>query len=118
MGLATRLPKSGSLQISDWREGAVECQFAHTKCNGDGKTCPSEDQLAESRVFQRSCEVVIQKPLKKVHKARESVNVGCCQVYKSVGDTRNLGEIFTAKLESTTSGGSRGAFIRRRTSTM
>ena len=45
-----------------WLEGgAVECQFAHTKCTGDGKTCPSENQLAESRV---SCQVV-QIPLKR-----------------------------------------------------
>ena len=47
----------------------------------------------------------------------ESVNVGCCRLCKSVGDTRNVGEIFTAKLKSTISGGSRGAFIRRCTST-
>ena len=45
------------------------------------------------------------------------MNVGCCRLCKSVGDTRNLGEIFTAKPESTTSGRGRGAFIRRRTST-
>ena len=76
------------------------------------KKKPSENQLAESRVFRRSCQVV-QKP------ASESVNVGCCRrLCKSVGDTENLGEIFTAKPESTTSGGGRGAFIRRRTSTM
>ena len=31
--------------------GAVECQFAHTKCTRDGKTCPSEDQLAESYMY-------------------------------------------------------------------
>ena len=61
--------------------------------------------------------MVIQKPLKKVYKASESMNVGCCRLCKSVGDTRNLGEIFTAKPESTTSGRGRGAFIRRRTST-
>ena len=42
------------------------------------------------------------------------MNVGCCG---SVGDTRNLGEIFTAKPESTTSGRGRGAFIWRSTST-
>ena len=71
----------------------------------------SENQLAESRVFQRSCQVA-QKP------GSESVNVGCCRLCKSVGDIGNLGEIFTAKPESTTSGGGRGAFIRRRTSTM
>ena len=52
------------------------------------------------------------------YKASESVNLGCCRLCKSVGDTGNLGEIFTAKPESTTSGGGRGAFIRRRTSTM
>ena len=62
--------------------------------------------------------MVIQKPLKKVYKASESVNVGCCRLCKSVGDSRNLGEIFTVKPESTTSGGSRGAFIRRRASTV
>ena len=55
--------------------------------------------------------MVIQKPLKKVYKASESMNVGCCRLCKSVGDTRNLGEIFTAKPESTTSGRGRGAFI-------
>ena len=42
-----------------------------------GKHAPvSEDQLTESCVFQRSCQVVIQKPLKNVYKASESVNVG------------------------------------------
>ena len=61
--------------------------------------------------------MVIQKPLKKVYKASESVNVGCCRLCKSVGDTRNLGEIFTVKPESTTSGGSRGA-LPLRTSTV
>ena len=71
---------------------------------------------AESRVFQSSCQVA-QKHLKR-YKASESVNVGCCRFCKSVGDTGNLGEIFTAKQESTTSGGDRGAFIRPRTSTM
>ena len=45
--------------------------------------------------------------------ASESVNVGCCRLCKSVGDTGNLGEIFRAKPESTTSGGGRGAFIRQ-----
>ena len=44
--------------------------------------------------------------------------LGCCRLGKSVGGTRNLGEIFTARPELTTSGGSRGAFIRRRTSTV
>ena len=44
------------------------------------------------------------------------MNVGYCRLCKSVGDTRNLGEIFT-KLESTTSGRGRGAFIWRSTST-
>ena len=38
---------------------------------------------------------------KKVYKASESVNVGCCRLCKSVEDTGNLGEIFTAKPEST-----------------
>ena len=42
----------------------AECQIAHTKCTGDGKTCPSENQLAESRVFKWSSQVV-QKPLKR-----------------------------------------------------
>ena len=46
--------------------------------------------------------MIIQKPLKKVYKASESMNVGCCRLCKSVGDTRNLGEILTAKPESTT----------------
>ena len=79
LGLVTCLPKSGRLQISDWREGRL-CQFAHTKCTEDGKTCPSENQLAESCVFERSCQVVIwQKPLKKVYKASKSMNVGCCR---------------------------------------
>ena len=54
---------------------------------------------------------------KKVYKASESMNVGCYRLCKSVGDTRNLGEIFTAKPESTTSGRGREAFIWRSTST-
>ena len=86
---------AGHVSPNIW-EITNECQFAYTKCTGDGKTCPSENQLAESRVFRRSCQVV-QKP------ASESVNVGCCRrLCKSVGDTGNLGEIFTAKPESTT----------------
>ena len=39
------------------------------------------------------------------------MNVGCCRLCKSVGDTGNLGEIFTATPESTTSGGGRGALL-------
>ena len=54
---------------------------------------------------------------KKMYKASESVNMGCYRFCKSVGDTGNLGET-PAKPVSTTSGGGRGAFIRRRTSTM
>ena len=94
-----------------WLEGgAVECQFAHTKCTWDGKAC----RIARvSKVMSSGPETP-----KKVYKASESVNVGCCRFCKSVGDTGNLGEIFTAKQESTTSGGDRGAFIRPRTSTM
>ena len=97
--------------INKWLEGgAVECQFAHTKCTWDGKTC----RIARvSKVMSSGPETP-----KKVYKASESVNVGCCRFCKSVGDTGNLGEIFTAKQESTTSGGDRGAFIRPRTSTM
>ena len=40
---------------------------------------------------------------KKVYKASESVNVGCCRLCKSDGGTGNIGGIFTAKPESTTS---------------
>ena len=47
-----------------------------------------------------------------MYKASESVNVGCCRLCKSFGDTGNLGEIFTAKPESITSGG--GSFILER----
>ena len=45
------------------------------------------------------------------YKASESANVSCFRLCKSVGDDGNLGEIFTAKPESTTTGRSRGAFI-------
>ena len=90
-----------------WLEGgAVECQFAHTKYTWDGKTC---------RIARLSSGP---ETPKKVYKASESVNVGCCRICKSVGDTGNLGKIFTAKQESITSGGDRGAFIRPRTSTI
>ena len=44
------------------------------------------------------------------YKASESVKLGCCRLCKSVGDTGNLGEIFTVKPESTTSGGGRGVY--------
>ena len=42
------------------------------------------------------------------YKASESANVSYFRICKSVGDDGNLGEIFTAKQESTTSGRSRG----------
>ena len=109
LGLVTCLPKSGRLQISGWSEGRLSVSLPILSVPGMGKH-------AESRVFQRSCQVA-QKHLKR-YKARESVNVGSCRFCKSVGDTGNLGEIFTTKQESTTSGGDRGAFIRPRTSTM
>ena len=55
------------------------------------------------------------EPPKKLYKASESVNVGCCQVYKSVGDTRNLGNICN-KLKRVASRSHRMRTRRRRRS--
>ena len=57
LGLVTCLPKSGRLQISGWREGRLSVSLPILSVPGMGKH-------AESRVFQRSCQVV-QKHLKR-----------------------------------------------------
>ena len=76
-----------------WLErGAVECQFAYTKCTGDGKTCPSQVNLRFACVSKVMSSGHSETPI-KINKASESVNVSCYRLCKSVEDTshwRNL----------------------------
>ena len=97
LGLVTCLPKSGRLQISDWREGRLSVSLPILSVPGMGKHAPVRIARV-SKVMSSGPETS-----KKVYKASESVNVGCCGLCKSTGDTGNLGEISTAKPESTTS---------------
>ena len=87
----------------------VECQFAYTKCTGDGKTCPSQVNLRFACVSKVMSSGHSETP-KKVYKGRESVNVSCYRHCKAVGDTshKSLAKSLQQR-ESTTSGGSRGA---------
>ena len=73
LGLVTCLPKSGRLQISDWREGRLSVSLPILSVPGMGKHAPVRINLQNG-----TCQVV-QKP------ASETVNVGCCRLYKSVG---------------------------------
>ena len=57
-------PESGRLQINDWREGQLSVGLPILSVPEMGKHVPVKS-TCDSRVFQRSCQEVIQKPLKR-----------------------------------------------------
>ena len=79
------LPESGRLQINDLTEGRLSVSLPILSVPEKGKHAPVKS-TCDSRVFQRSCQVVIQTPI-KVNKASKFVNVSCYRLYKSVEDT-------------------------------
>ena len=64
MGLVTCLPESGRLQINDWREGRLSVSLPVLSVPEMGKHAPVKS-TCDLRVFQRSCQVVFQKPLRR-----------------------------------------------------
>ena len=93
LGLVTCLLESGRLQESDWSE----CQFAYTKCIGNGKICPSEGQLAIRACFKGHVQWSSRTLKKSACKASESVNVSCSRLFKSVGDIRHWQNLYSKR---------------------
>ena len=58
-------PESGRLQISDWREGRLSVSLSILCVPGMGKHAPVRINLRLICACFKSCQVVIQKPIKR-----------------------------------------------------